>query len=137
MCTHPVGDGEPLAALREEINMVNIAFICTLKFPSHLCNTFTPFLSYHWEITSPSFEQVYVPNFQMCQLGLLGSRSLDGVSSTNDYWRTNSCERQKSEEKRQNEAGDDFRVCADVTPKKEKGRGSRMGQGEPQIMIQI
>ena len=78
-------DGEPLAAFEEETVLVNVAVICTLKFPSRLCHTFLPFHSYYWETTSPSFEQSYVPNFQMCQWSLLGSGYLDGVRSTNDY----------------------------------------------------
>lgn len=57
--THPVGHGEhskPLAAFEEEINVVNVAVICTLKSPFHSCITFLPFLSYHWEVASPSFK---------------------------------------------------------------------------------
>lgn len=60
-----------LVAFEDKINAVSVAFICTLKFPFHLSYTFLPFLSYHWGITSPSFEQSYVSNIQVCQLGLL------------------------------------------------------------------
>lgn len=78
-------DGEPLAAFEEETVVVNVTVICTLKFPSGLCHTFLSFLSYYWETTSPSFEQSYVPNFQMYQWSLLRSGYLDGIRSTNDY----------------------------------------------------
>lgn len=105
------------------------------NFPFIYVALFFPFLSYHWEITSPSFEQSYAPNFQMCQLGLLGSRSLDGVRSANDLLGNWLLWKMK-------EWGEDIdlgrgslRLCADLTPMEEKSRGSRIGQGEPQIMI--
>ena len=46
---------EPLAAFEEETILVIVTVICILKFPSHLCHTFPPFLNYYWEIISPSF----------------------------------------------------------------------------------
>ena len=38
---------EPLAAFEEETVVVNVTVIRILKFPSHLCHTFVPFLSYY------------------------------------------------------------------------------------------
>ena len=39
---------EPLATFEEETVVVSVTVICILKFPSHLCHTFLPFLSYYW-----------------------------------------------------------------------------------------